>query len=50
MESDVHRAVVFADYFQFVLMDTSSETDFSTVWTEEAFANMLAAGPGAIFA
>jgi hypothetical protein len=48
MESAVHREVVFADYFQFVLMDANSEADFSTIWTEEAFASMLAAGPGAI--
>ena len=29
-------------------MDEGSATDFSTVWTEEAFSRMLAIGPGAI--
>jgi hypothetical protein len=48
METTVHREVVFADYFQFVLMDANSEADFSTIWADEAFASMLAAGPGAI--
>jgi hypothetical protein len=48
METAFHREVVFADYFQFVLMDANSEAEFSTIWTDEAFTNMLASGPGAI--
>ena len=39
---------VFADYFQYVLMDEASEDDFSTIWTEEALKRMLAVGNGAL--
>lgn len=39
---------VFADYFQFVLMDESSQDDFSVIWTEEALFRMLAVAPTAI--
>lgn len=42
------RFTVFADYFQFVLMDKSSKDDFSLVWTEEALGRMLAVGTQAI--
>lgn len=35
---------VFADYFQFVLMDENCEDDFALVWTNEALARMLALG------
>ena len=35
---------IFADYFQFVLMDESSEDDFGAVWTDEALERMLAVG------
>jgi hypothetical protein len=35
---------IFADYFQFVLMDEASEDDFGALWTEEAFQRMLAVG------
>ena len=40
----VHRLEVFADYFQFVLLDDSPEAEFPTVWTPEALELMLAAG------
>lgn len=35
---------IFADYFQFVLMDANCEDDFASVWTDEALARMLAVG------
>ncbi len=35
---------IFADYFQFVLMDEGCEDDFGSVWTEEALERMLAVG------
>lgn len=35
---------IFADYFQFVLMDASCEDDFGSIWTDEALARMLAIG------
>ena len=35
---------IFADYFQFVLMDEGCEDDFGSVWTEEALERMLATG------
>jgi hypothetical protein len=38
----------FADYFQFVLMDESSEDDFSEIWTDEALERMLAVGELAV--
>ena len=41
----MHRFTVFADYFQFVLMDENSQDDFSTIWTEEALHRMLAVAP-----
>jgi len=44
----VHRLTIFADYFQFVLMDEESEDDFSTIWTDEAFGRMLAVGSNAV--
>ena len=39
---------IFADYFQFVLMDETSQDDFSVIWTEEALYRMLAVAPLAI--
>lgn len=44
----VHRFTVFADYFQFVLMDEGSQDDFSVIWTEDALGRMLAVGHSAI--
>ena len=44
----VHRFTVFADYFQFVLMDENSQDDFSVIWTEEALHRMLAVAPTAV--
>jgi len=35
---------IFADYFQFLLMDESSQDDYSEVWNDEAVERMLAAG------
>lgn len=35
---------IFADYFQFVLMDENCEDDFASVWTDEALARMFATG------
>ncbi len=39
---------IFADYFQFVLMDESASDDFSTIWTDEALSRMLATGELAV--
>ena len=39
---------IFADYFQFVLMDEESDDDFSEIWTDEAFQRMLAVGRKAV--
>ena len=36
---------LFADYFQFLLMDEHCEDDFSAVWSEAALDRMLALGP-----
>lgn len=44
----MNRLTIFADYFQFVLMDEGSEDDFSTIWTDEAFDRMLAVGSNAV--
>lgn len=41
---------LFADYFQFVLMDERSQGDFSTLWTEDALERMLAVGDCALAA
>ena len=46
--SSTQRFVIFADYFQFILMDESSEDDFSTIWTGEALNRNLAVGCSAI--
>ena len=43
-----HRFTIFADYFQFVLMDEDSEDDFSELWTDEALHRMLAIGAQAV--
>ncbi|MBL8523965.1 MAG: hypothetical protein JNN20_09770 [Betaproteobacteria bacterium] len=44
----MNRFTVFADYFQFVLMDEKSEDDFSAIWTDEALDRMLAVGSDAV--
>ncbi len=44
----MHSFTVFADYFQFVLMDENSQDDFSVIWTEEALHRMLAVAPTAV--
>jgi hypothetical protein len=44
MEPAVLRLNVFADYFQFLVMDEKCEDDLSTLWTEEALKRMLAVG------
>lgn len=33
---------IFADYFQFIIMDESSQDNFNVAWTEEALERMLA--------
>ena len=38
------RLELFADYFQFLLLDEHCEDDFSVVWTPEALQRMLAVG------
>ncbi len=44
----VHAFTIFADYFQFIIQDESSEDDFGTIWTEEALASGTAFGQLAI--
>ena len=43
-----HRFNITAEFFQFVLMDETSKDDFSEMWTEEAFARLLAVAGDAI--
>ncbi len=43
-----HIFSIFADYFQFILMDENSQTDFSTIWTAEALDKTLASTETAI--
>lgn len=42
------RLTLFADYFQFVVMDHASEDDFSSIWTSEALEHMVAIGDSAL--
>jgi hypothetical protein len=37
-----HRFTIFADYFQFVVMDQDCRADFSAIWTGAALERMLA--------
>jgi len=48
MNIAAHRFSIFADYFQFIVMDENSEDDFSTIWNDEALRRMLAVGSSAI--
>ena len=43
-----HHFTIFADYFQFVLMDEQSTDDFSEIWSDEALHRMLAVGSMAV--
>jgi hypothetical protein len=40
----IQRFKLFADYFQFLLMDENCEDDFSNIWSEGALGRMLALG------
>ena len=42
------RFDIFADYFQFVLMDETSDDDFSAIWSDEALSRMLAVGKSSV--
>ncbi|MFP8780312.1 hypothetical protein [Hydrogenophaga sp. RWCD_12] len=44
----VHSFNIFADYFQFVVQDESSDDDFAEIWTEEAQALQTAFGRSAV--
>ena len=44
----VERLELFADYFQFVLLDERCDDDFSAIWTPEALQRMLAVGDRSI--
>ncbi|MEY2875580.1 MAG: hypothetical protein RLZZ373_2951 [Pseudomonadota bacterium] len=44
----VHHFTVFADYFQFVVQDETSEDDFASIWTPEALDIALAVGRSAL--
>jgi len=35
---------IFADYFQFLVMDEASEDDFSAIWSDQSLHRMLAVG------
>jgi hypothetical protein len=48
MKHATHRFSIFADYFQFLLMDENCEDDFSTLWSDEALKRMLAVGRAVI--
>lgn len=39
---------VFADYFQFYLLDAATNEDFGALWTEEAVERLLAVSPHAV--
>jgi hypothetical protein len=43
-----HRLIIFADYFQFIVMDVESTDDFSSIWTDHSLAQMVAAGNSAV--
>lgn len=40
--------ILFADYYQFCLLDESAVGDLGNSWTEEAVQNLLALAPGVI--
>jgi hypothetical protein len=44
----MHRFDVLTEHFQVILMDPTSEDDFSKIWTEHALQLMLAVGERAI--
>ena len=44
----VNRFELFAEYFQFLLMDERCEDDFASIWTPEALELMLAVGERSI--
>ena len=44
----IHKFEIFADYFQCIVQDESSEDDFGALWTEEATGSMVAVGSSAI--
>jgi hypothetical protein len=46
--SVVHRFTVFADYFQFIVMDEQSKDAFDLLWTPEALDMALAVGESAV--
>ena len=43
-----HRLTIFADYFQFIVMDVESTDDFSSIWTDHSLKQMVAAGNSAL--
>lgn len=43
-----HRLTIFADYFQFLVMDMASTDDFSSLWNNESVERMVALGTSAI--
>jgi hypothetical protein len=46
--ASAHKFDVFADYFQFLVMDEESADDFSELWTDVASERMIAAGETSI--
>ncbi len=44
----VHTFNVFADYFQFIVQDESSDDDFGEIWTPDALAAQTAFGRSAV--
>lgn len=43
-----HRFTIFADYFQFLVMDEDSKDDFGVLWNDAAVAMMVAVGETAL--
>jgi hypothetical protein len=47
-EIQTYKYELFADYFQFHLLDESSDASLADSWTEVATSRMLAVAPGAV--
>ena len=45
---NIYKFEIFADYFQCIVQDESSEDDFGALWNEEAAVSMVAVGNSAI--
>jgi hypothetical protein len=43
-----HHFTIFADYFQFLVMDEASRDDFSVIWNDSSLERMLAVGQSSL--